>query len=89
MMKKGRDKLKTRLKEFEPAQIEQAILNFSNNAWQMENNARRGVAWFFHTEERVQQYIDLAAKKGTEDAATDWKPTTPLWSQGTVKWKPD
>jgi len=52
-------KIQTRLKEYSPEDLKKAIVNFSRDTWWMKNNAHRGVAWFFHTEDRIDQFLNL------------------------------
>ena len=33
--------------------------NFSQEDWWMENNSHRGLAWFFHSDDRIDQFINL------------------------------
>lgn len=56
---KAKVKLICRLSEFRFLEILKAIDNFSNDNWWMTNNAHRGMAWFFHTEDRIEQFINL------------------------------
>lgn len=59
----GRKKITSRLKEYSPTELQMAILNFARDSWQMENNSYRGAVWFFHSEDRIQQFIALQNKK--------------------------
>ena len=56
---KSKDKIKTRLKEFSVKDILTGIDNFSKDDWWMTNNAHRGIAWFFHSEDRTEQFKNL------------------------------
>jgi len=60
---KARQKIKARLKTFSEHEILKAMENFSKDSWWMEHNANRGVAWFFHTDERIDQLINLKPKQ--------------------------
>ncbi len=60
---KAKEKIKIRLKVFSTQQLLKAIDNFSKDSWWMEHNSSRGVAWFFHTDERIDQLINLEPKK--------------------------
>ena len=62
----ARKKITSRLKEFSFEELEQAIMNFSRDTWWMLNNARRGVAWFFHTENRIDQFLNLEPEEKIE-----------------------
>ena len=52
-------KIKTRLKKFKVIDLNKAISNFSQEDWWMENNSHRGLAWFFHSDDRIDQFINL------------------------------
>ena len=56
-------KIKTRLKLFSVEQLLEAIDRFSKNKWWMENNGKRGVAWFFHSDDRIDQFLNLEPEK--------------------------
>ena len=56
---KAMEKIKSRLKVFTEPQLLKAIENFSKDSWNMEHNSGRGVAWFFHTDERIDGFINL------------------------------
>ena len=56
---KAKLKLKTRLKTFTEQDLLKAIDNFSKDSWWMEHNSNRGVAWFFHSDERIDGLINL------------------------------
>lgn len=56
---KAKDKIKSRLKTFSFEELKKAIDNFSQDEWKMKHNAKRGVAWFFHSDERIEQYLNL------------------------------
>lgn len=64
LIKKAEQKIKARLKEYKLDQLLKAIENFSKDDWWMKHNAHRGVAWFFHSEERVEQFLNLVPQKG-------------------------
>lgn len=67
---KAKDKIRTRLKEYSAINILKAIDNFSKDEWWMENNARRGIAWFFHTEDRMEQFLNLVPREKQENKKT-------------------
>ena len=60
---KAKEKIKIRLKVFSVEELLQAIENFSKDSWWMEHNSNRGVAWFFHTDERIDQLINLKPRE--------------------------
>ena len=63
LLKKAKEKIKKRLETFSYKEIEKAIINFSQDDWKMKNNGARGIAWFFHSDERIESYINLENKK--------------------------
>lgn len=63
LTKKAKNKIANRLKEYSEKDLLKAIEGFSKNDWWMENNAGRGVAWFFHSEERIDQFLNLKPSK--------------------------
>ncbi|MFA5395017.1 MAG: hypothetical protein WC346_03260 [Methanogenium sp.] len=56
-------KISTRLKEFSIEEILQGIDNFSKDSWWMENNAKRGITWFFYSEDRTEQFKNLTPRQ--------------------------
>jgi len=63
LIEKAKKKISLRLKEYTTEELLKAIDNFSKDEWWMRNNAHRGIAWFFHSEERIEQFINLVPKK--------------------------
>lgn len=59
----AKKKINTRLKEFNLDEILRSIDNFSKNEWWMTHNAKRGISWFFHTEDRMELFLNLANKE--------------------------
>lgn len=59
----ARRKITTRLKTFTADELVSAMAHFSADTWQMENNGHRSAAWFFASDTRVEQYVNLAPKK--------------------------
>jgi DNA-binding transcriptional regulator YhcF (GntR family) len=59
----SRKKIISRLKTFSELELLQAIDNFAGDTWWMENNAHRGVAWFFNSDDRIDQFLNLKGKK--------------------------
>jgi len=62
LTKAGREKIRVRLKTYSVAELIKAMTNFSQDSWWMEHNSSRGVAWFFHNDERIDQLINLKPK---------------------------
>ena len=58
----AREKIKNRLEEYSPAQLRQAVDKFAADPWRMENNSHEGAAWFFHSQERIEQFLALAPR---------------------------
>ncbi|KKS91570.1 MAG: hypothetical protein UV65_C0003G0023 [Parcubacteria group bacterium GW2011_GWF2_43_11] len=56
---KGKSRIAERLEEYSPDELAEAIINFSESDWNMENNSHRGVAWFFATEDRIDSFRNL------------------------------
>lgn len=59
LLDKAKDKIKARLKVYSLEDLKKAIDNFSADGWWMKNNAHRGVAWFFHSDERIEQLMNM------------------------------
>lgn len=56
-------KIKTRLKVYSEAELIQAIDNFvDEDPWWMKNNGHRGMAWFFHSDDRIDQFLNLGSQ---------------------------
>jgi hypothetical protein len=67
LVDKAIDKIKTRLKNFTPEELKEAMTNFSKSPWWMEHNSGRGVAWFFNSDERIDQFLNLADKLSEDE----------------------
>lgn len=65
LIEKAIQKIKSRLKEYPVEDLKKAIEQFSKDDWWMKNNAHRGVAWFFHSEERIEQFLNLTEQNQT------------------------
>jgi hypothetical protein len=63
LTKKSSDKIKKRLSEYSADELLQALENFAADDWWMQNNAHRGIAWFFHSEDRIDQFLNLKPQK--------------------------
>lgn len=55
----AQDKIRTRLKRFTLDEVKLAIDHFEASPWQMEHNAHRGSAWWFHSDARVEGYLNM------------------------------
>mgnify|MGYP001562473240 CR=1 FL=1 len=56
-------KIQLRLKSYKLDQLLEAISRFSSNSWWMENNSGRGIAWFFHSDDRIEQFLAIEPQK--------------------------
>lgn len=54
--------MELRLKTFSVSECVQAILNFSRDSWNMENNGHRSIEWFFHSDSRIETFLNLKPK---------------------------
>lgn len=63
----ARLKVKARLRTFNMGELLTAIDNFAADNWQMEHNANRGMAWFFHTDDRIDGYLNKQRQAGKFD----------------------
>jgi len=48
-----------RLKLFTPEDLKQAIHNFADDEWWMDNHSSRGMFWFFRYDDRVEQFVNM------------------------------
>lgn len=53
------DKIRTRLNKFTVDELKAGIDHFAADWWWMENNATRGAAWFFDSDRRSEQFLNL------------------------------
>lgn len=53
------EKIRARLKRFSVDELKAGIDHFAADAWWMETNATRGAAWFFHSDERAEQFLTM------------------------------
>lgn len=56
---KAETKIKNRLKTYNVDQIIDALKRFSNDDWWMKNNGNRPLDWYFHSDERIEQFLLL------------------------------
>ena len=70
----AKKKIQVRLKTYSEEDLLKAIDNFSKNNWWMEHNSKRGVAWFFHSEDRIDGFMNLEPEKKNEFGYVDKKP---------------
>ena len=57
------DKIKARLKRFSEDELRTAIDHFAADAWWMEHNGTRGGGWFFHSDQRIEQFLLMTPRK--------------------------
>ena len=57
------EKIRNRLRKFPPEDLEIAMTNFSQNAWWMEHNSDKGIAWFFSSDRRIDMFLSLDPTK--------------------------
>jgi len=60
----SKKKIDARSKEYSADDLLKAIGNFSKSKWWMDKNSHRGIAWFFHSEDRIDQFLNLKEDKG-------------------------
>ncbi len=63
LTEEAKRKIRVRLQAFSENELLQAIDNFSKDKWWMENNAYRGIAWFFRSDDRIDQFLNLPHPK--------------------------
>jgi len=56
----ARRKIQTRLKTFSEQELLAAIDAFRKSTWRMENNSAEGMAWFFHSDDRIEKFMGIA-----------------------------
>ena len=52
-----------RLKTYDLKSLTLAIDKFSSDEWWMEKNSGRGIAWFFKSDDRIEQFLNLNQPK--------------------------
>lgn len=72
---KAKSKIKSRLNEFSIKEIFKGIDNFSKDSWWMDNNAFRGISWFFYSEDRIEQFKNLIPRKKVEEEKEELRTT--------------
>jgi len=46
-----------RLKIYSVEQLKQAIDGFASSGWKMQRNSHRGIAWFFRSDDKIEEYM--------------------------------
>lgn len=59
-------KIRKRLESYTDEELIRAMDNFSESKWWMDNNAYRGVAWFFKNDDCIDQFLNLKSEKKSE-----------------------
>lgn len=59
----ARDKIRTRLETFTVDELKTGIDHFAADSWWMDNNGRRGAAWFFHSDARAEQFLHMVPRQ--------------------------
>ena len=52
-------KIRKRLESYTEAELAEAMENFGRDTWNMQNNSHRGLAWLFHSDDRIDQFLNL------------------------------
>lgn len=63
LLEKARTKIRVRLNTFSTEDLCRAVDKFSADTWRMENNARLGIAWFFRSDDQVEQFLNLVPRE--------------------------
>ncbi len=58
----AREQIRARLRRFTPEELCLGIEHFAANTWQMDHNRTRGAPWFFHSDARSEQFLNLTAE---------------------------
>ncbi len=74
------DKIKARLKRFSEDELRTAIDHFAADAWWMEHNGTRGGGWFFHSDQRIEQFLLMTPRKEARrnGSHSDYGPGAPI-----------
>ncbi len=59
LTEQAKKKIKARLKVYSIEELKEAMVKFSQEDWWMKNNSHRGVAWFFHSDDRIDQFLNF------------------------------
>lgn len=59
LTEKAKTHIMARYKTFTNTQLHHAIIKFFFNTWRMENNADKGLAWFFGSDEQISKFLSL------------------------------
>jgi len=56
---KAKKHINARYEKFTDEQLHHAVIKFFFNTWRMENNADKGLAWFFGSDEQISKFLSL------------------------------
>ena len=56
LTEKAQTKINARLQTYSVDELKGAVEEWKNDRWQMEHNGQRGMAWFFATDDRIEQW---------------------------------
>lgn len=70
-------KITIRLEHFSEAELIQGIDNFAADVWWMSNNAHRGANWFFHSDDRSDQFLNMKPRKDNQTNGQNQLPDEP------------
>lgn len=59
----SKKKIKARLSSFSEKELISAIDAFSKDEWWVKHNSERGIAWFFNSDDRIDQFLSLGKKQ--------------------------
>lgn len=65
---KAQARILKRLELFSEKELCRAIDNFSKEKWWMEHNSRRGLVWFFWSDDRIDQFLMLSPLEKVDPA---------------------
>lgn len=71
------EKIRARLKTFSADELRTGIDKFAADPWWMEHNAARGADWFFHSDQRSEQFLNLAPRKERRNGTHQQRNGTP------------
>jgi len=86
LTKSAIQKITTRLRTFSVEELTTAIDKFCKDDWWVEKNSRRGVAWFFNNDDRIDQFLNMEPGRFDDSQNTDdlYEPYLPLEKESSV-----
>jgi hypothetical protein len=67
----SKNKIFKRLEIYTLEELTKAIDNFAADKWWMDHNSHRGIQWFFHSDDRIETFLNLPKDKRIDDEITD------------------